>query len=83
MDQQVHSSVQYAASHLQIKGVHVTIVRHNNLEQLEEKVKELSTKHKKIWYACDSVYSMYGDCAPLKELVNLLDKYKYLYLSQC
>lgn len=80
MDQQVHSSVQYAAAHLQLKGVHVTIARHNNIEQLEEKVKALSAQHKRIWYACDGIYSMYGDCAPLKELLGLLDKYKYLYL---
>lgn len=80
MDQQVHSSVQQAAMQMQLKGVHITIVRHNHVGQLELKIKELSIKHKKIWYACDGVYSMYGDCAPLKELVGLLDKYKSFYL---
>jgi len=80
MDQQVHTSVQYAAMNLQLKGVTVTIVRHNKLDELEKKIQELSSKNKKIWYACDGVYSMYGDCAPMKELVTLLNKYKSLYL---
>ncbi len=80
MDQQVHSSVQYAASHMKLYGVNVTIVRHNHLEQLEKQIQELSINNKKIWYACDGVYSMYGDCAPLKELVILLNKYKNFYL---
>ncbi len=80
MDQQVHSSVRYAALNTQQEGVIVTIVRHNNLEELEKKIIEFSPKHKKIWYACDGVYSMYGDCAPLKELIVLLERYPKFHL---
>ncbi len=75
LDQQVHSSVRYAAVNTQHEGVVVTVVRHNNLEELEKKIIELAPRHKKIWYTCDGVYSMYGNCAPLKELIKLLDRY--------
>jgi 7-keto-8-aminopelargonate synthetase-like enzyme len=80
LDQQVHASVQDAARKLQLNGVLVTIVRHNNLEELKKKIEELSPKHAKIWYLCDGIYSMYGDVAPIGELVELADQYKQLYL---
>ncbi len=80
LDQQVHSSVQYAVMHTQHDGVKVKIVRHNNIEELERQIKELAPRHKKIWYACDGVYSMYGDCAPLRRLEELLDLYPQFHL---
>ena len=80
MDQQVHSSVQDAVSKMPTKGVTVKVVRHNNLHELEEVVKELSQSHTKVWYMIDGVYSMFGDFAPMQEILALLDKYKAMYL---
>ena len=80
LDQQVHSSVQDAARKVQLNGVSLTIVRHNHLEDLKKKIEELSDRHQKIWYMCDGVYSMYGDVAPIKELIQLANHYKQLYL---
>ncbi|HWZ21544.1 MAG TPA: pyridoxal phosphate-dependent aminotransferase family protein, partial [Cytophagaceae bacterium] len=80
LDQQVHSSVQDAARKVQLNGVSLTIVRHNRLDDLKNKIEELSSRHNKIWYMCDGVYSMYGDVAPIKELVQLANHYKQLYL---
>lgn len=80
MDQQVHSSVQDAARKMQLNGVHLTIVRHNNLPELKRKIEELGAKYNRIWYMCDGVYSMYGDVAPINDLVNLADHYKNFYL---
>lgn len=80
MDQQVHASVQDAALKMQSKGVFVTVIRHNRLDELEEKFFELSSKYGKIWYMVDGVYSMYGDYAPMKELIKLLNKHKQLHL---
>lgn len=37
LDQQVHASVQDAAQKLRAKGVHVTIIRHNDLDELKKK----------------------------------------------
>jgi 7-keto-8-aminopelargonate synthetase-like enzyme len=80
LDQQVHSSVQDAARKTQLNGVSLTIVRHNHIEDLKRKVEELSSTHNKIWYMCDGVYSMYGDTAPIKELIALTNQYKQLHL---
>ncbi|MFN6943495.1 MAG: aminotransferase class I/II-fold pyridoxal phosphate-dependent enzyme [Cytophagaceae bacterium] len=80
MDQQVHSTVQDAARKLQLNGVHLTIVRHNRMDELETKLKELIPHYNKIWYMCDGVYSMYGDVAPLEELISLVNKYKPFHL---
>lgn len=46
--------------------------RHNNLEQLEQKLKRAEGQ---TYIACESVYSMDGDFAPLTELAQLAKKY--------
>ena len=80
LDQQVHASVQDPARKMMLNGVHVEAVRHNRLELLEERIKALNNKYRRIWYMIDGVYSMYGDFAPMKEIVTLLDKYPGLHL---
>jgi 7-keto-8-aminopelargonate synthetase-like enzyme len=79
MDHQVHNSVQMAVSMVKSNGVHVELIRHNRIDLLEERVKVLRTKYKKIWYMADGIYSMYGDTSPVKEIYKLLDKYNELY----
>ena len=61
MDQQVHNSVQTAVQIVKARGVHIELVRHNRMDLLEERIKELHSKHKKIWYMADGIYSMFGD----------------------
>ncbi|MEQ8413649.1 MAG: bifunctional aminotransferase class I/II-fold pyridoxal phosphate-dependent enzyme/GNAT family N-acetyltransferase [Imperialibacter sp.] len=80
LDQQVHASIQSAVQMLKPKGVRVEIIRHSNLEMLEERIQELRSKYNRIWYMADGVYSMYGDVAPIKEMQKLADKYDQLYL---
>lgn len=80
MDVSVHSSVQMAASLLKERNIPIEIIRHNRLDILEDRVKQLSLIHKKIWYLSDGVYSMFGDLAPVKEIVQLLDQYEQLNL---
>lgn len=80
LDHQVHWSVQNACQFLKLRGIPVEMVRHNNLEMLEDKIRHLSSKHSKIWYMADGVYSMFGDYAPVKELLNLTKKYVQLHL---
>jgi 7-keto-8-aminopelargonate synthetase-like enzyme len=79
LDQHVHSSVQMTVKIVKSRGVPVELLRHNDLNRLEERIKELKTKHDRIWYMLDGVYSMYGDFAPLKELYALMDKYEQFY----
>ncbi|RXG13128.1 aminotransferase class I/II-fold pyridoxal phosphate-dependent enzyme [Leeuwenhoekiella aestuarii] len=80
LDHQVHWSVQNAAQLLKVRGIPVQLVRHNNLEMLESLIQKLSSKVSKIWYMADGVYSMFGDYAPVKELIELSKKYPQLYL---
>lgn len=80
LDHQVHWSVQNACQILKTRGIPVEMIRHSNLEMLEDKIKYLTTRCNKIWYMADGVYSMFGDYAPIKELMQLADKYPQLHL---
>ena len=80
LDLQVHSSVQMATQILKARKVPIYIIPHNSMEDLENKIKQLQNKHKKIWYLADGVYSMYGDVAPLGELERMLNTYKQFHL---
>lgn len=47
--------------------------KHNDLTDLERKLKEAIGE---IFIACEAIYSMDGDMAPLSEIVSLAKKYK-------
>jgi 7-keto-8-aminopelargonate synthetase-like enzyme len=79
VDVQAHASVQQAVDMLKLRKIHVELIRHNRMDVLEEKVIELSKTHKKVWFMCDGVYSMYGDLLPVKKLVALMNKYEQLH----
>lgn len=58
------------------------IFRHNDLEHLEELLKSVDPKRPKL-IAFESVYSMDGDIAPIKEICDLAEKYNALtYLDE-
>ena len=80
LDQQCHVSIQTACQLLKAKGTVVEIIRHNNLEMLEQKILKYRDTSSKIWYMIDGVYSMYGDIAPIDDLNELLKKYPQLHL---
>ena len=79
IDHHAHSTIAMAVDIAKSHGTHIEILRHNNLDQLENKIKDLRRTHKKIWYMADGVYSMHGDVFPAKEVNELLDKYEELY----
>jgi len=78
IDMMAHASVHTAASLL--RGMPVIPIHHSDLNELEEKLKVLSTQHQKVWYLLDGLYSMRGDFAPLAELETLMGKYPALHL---
>jgi len=80
LDFQVHASVQTAAQLLKARGIPIHLVHHNNTAELERKIQNLKSKHEKIWYLADGVYSMHGDFAPLDQLAELLDSYEQFYM---
>jgi len=73
LDHQAHISM-YQATKLIDKKVNIFLLRHSRLDELQKKIDELSPKHNRIWYFFDSIYSMYGDVAPLDELMVMLNK---------
>jgi len=79
LDHQVHWSVQNAAKQLKSRSVPIEMIRHNNLEMLEEKIKKYRDSKKRIWYMADGIYSMYGDYAPVSELMGLAERYPQLH----
>ena len=80
LDLQVHSSIQMTVQQLKAKKITVHIIKHNCMDSLDSKIKNLYNKHDKIWYFADGVYSMYGDYAPFKELDRLLNQYDKFHL---
>lgn len=80
LDHQVHWSVQSASQILRTRGIPVEMIRHNNLEMLEDKIKSLSSKCSRVWYMADGVYSMFGDFAPIEDLIVLCNKYPQLHI---
>jgi 7-keto-8-aminopelargonate synthetase-like enzyme/predicted N-acyltransferase len=79
MDHQVHSSVQTAVNLLKGRAVHIELVRHNRMDLLEERIKLLRSRHSRIWYMADGIYSMYGDACPIDDVYRLMDQYPELY----
>jgi 7-keto-8-aminopelargonate synthetase-like enzyme len=80
LDHQVHQSVQLASMLLRSQGTTVEIVRHGALDHLEERIRDLATSHRYVWYMGDGVYSMYGDFAQTAALHWLLARYEQLHL---
>lgn len=80
IDFQVHSSVQMTAQLLKARKIPLYVIPHNSMKALENKIKSLRNKHRKIWYFADGVYSMYGDVSPIKEIETLLNTYKQFHL---
>ena len=78
LDHQVHWSVQNAAKMLKTRSVPIEMIRHNQLDMLEDKIKKYMHTKKHIWYMADGIYSMYGDYAPIHDLMALGLKYPQL-----
>lgn len=75
LDHQVHNSVQTAIQLLRARGVPITMIRHNRMDQLESEIQRLKAKHERVWYFADGVYSMHGDGTPVPTLAALHERY--------
>ena len=61
----------------------VIIYRHCDIKDLESKLSKIRRNNKKrnILVVTDSVFSMHGDIAPLKEIIYLKKKYNFMLMS--
>lgn len=80
LDHQVHTSVKLAAQSVAVSGAGMMLVRHNQMDALEQLLIENRGKYRKIWYMADGIYSMYGDTLPAQELETLMERYEELYV---
>jgi 5-aminolevulinate synthase len=72
-DENNHNSIIVGISHSKASKV---VFKHNNLEDLEQKLKISFAKGNTPCVVFESVYSMDGDCGHIKEICKLADKYK-------
>ncbi len=79
LDKLVHACIVDAAK---LSGAKIRVFGHNDLEDLEDKLKWASrngesgqTSVRRIFVVTESIFSMDGDAAPLREIVALKDKY--------
>jgi 7-keto-8-aminopelargonate synthetase-like enzyme len=74
----VHTSVNISVNAARVKGTFTSIIPHNRIDILEERILSIYDKYESIWYMADGVYSMFGDKVHMKDLYDLMDKYPKL-----
>jgi 8-amino-7-oxononanoate synthase len=72
LDADSHASIYDAC---RMSGAEMIRFRHNNIEDLDKKLKRLGTRAENTLIIVEGIYSMLGDCAPLKEIAVLKRKY--------
>ncbi len=75
VDHQLHASVQNAVKIAQAQGAKVGMMRHSNMQILEDIIQKQQHKYEKIWYMADGMYSMLGDACPIEQMYELMDRY--------
>jgi 8-amino-7-oxononanoate synthase len=79
LDKLCHASLIDAAK---LGGAHLRIFPHNNLRKLERHLQWAGREHpgKRVLIITESVFSMDGDCAPLREIVQLKRRFNALLM---
>jgi len=72
LDADSHASIYDACK---MSGAEMIRFRHNNMVDLEKKLRRLGSKSANTLIIVEGIYSMLGDCAPLAEIVALKKKY--------
>jgi len=82
LDKLCHACLVDAA---RLSGAHLRVFPHNDLGKLERHLQWAGEKHpgSRVLVVAESVYSMDGDVAPLREIVDLKDRYgAWLFLDE-
>ena len=58
-----------------LSGAQLRVFPHNDTDKLESHLRWARTRHGRILVVAESVYSMDGDVAPLREIVDLKDRH--------
>jgi len=80
LDKLCHACLVDAA---RLSGAHIRVFPHNDMEKLESHLRWARTKTGRALVVAESVYSMDGDVAPLREIVDLKDRHgAWLFLDE-
>lgn len=79
IDGQAHASVHQATQQLIGQEIPVRVLAHNDMNELDETLAQLSPRHRKIWYLADGVYSMHGDTIPIDAIADRLANHPNLW----
>ena len=71
-DSQVHASTWDGT---RLSGARTLLFSHNDLNHLERQLKRAQSAHNRIFICVESLYSMKGSVAPLREMSDLAEKY--------
>ena len=80
VDAQTHDSVHLATANLKGNGVRVEVVPHIDVEALTRRLEEIASQYNRVWFLTDSIFSMYGDVAPIKEIALLQERFPNLHV---
>ena len=72
LDADSHASIYDAC---RMSGAEMIRFRHNNMADLEKKLARLGSRTENTLIIVEGIYSMLGDCAPLKEIAALKRQY--------
>ncbi|MBF0555538.1 MAG: aminotransferase class I/II-fold pyridoxal phosphate-dependent enzyme [Nitrospirae bacterium] len=73
-DRESHASIVDGAK---LSGNKYLPFNHNDVEDLDSKLNKYTKEYENIFVVVESAYSMSGDLSPLKEIVELKQKYKF------
>jgi 7-keto-8-aminopelargonate synthetase-like enzyme len=80
LDREAHSSMLDGVKLSQKKWI---TFRHNDVQDLAEKLERVGPHHENIFVVVESAYSMSGDLAPLREIVALKQRHRFfLYVDE-
>ncbi|CAK0742830.1 hypothetical protein CCP4SC76_1240004 [Gammaproteobacteria bacterium] len=74
IDREVHASI---VDGCRLSGAKFLHFKHNSVDDLAEKLTELTGQYDNLLVVVESVYSMSGDEAPLAEIVALKDRFRF------
>ena len=80
VDQFAHKSLQFTTQHLKGTGIRTKTIPSQNSALVRSILEKYNSEYDKIWLCTDSIYSMHGDVAPLKELQEIQADFSNLYL---
>lgn len=80
LDQECHASI---FDGVKVTGCNYLLFKHNDINDLQRFLTKNATEYENIFVVVESVYSMSGEEAPLKEIIELKQSYPfYLFVDE-